>query len=286
MRILLTGASGFVGGHLAPVLVERGHDLTCAVRDPSAYEAPPGATVLRLDLSRPFADGLPESDAVIHLAQANVRFPDSANELFRVNSASTQELLDYARRVGAERFLFASTGSVYGFGERPFLETDPLSFHDYYAVTKSVGEHLVTQYRPFLRTGIVRLVVPYGPGQVSRMIPRLIERVSAGEPVTLSDGGRPRLNPIYIDDVVRVLVGWLEQPDHVLVNVGGDEAVGVRELAELIGEAVERAPVFETSANGPPGDVVVDTTRMKEVFSPGPLVTLGEGLRRTVAVTR
>jgi nucleoside-diphosphate-sugar epimerase len=283
MRVLLTGASGFVGGHLAPALVNAGHEVICVVRDQARYVPPPGATAIQVDLLEPFGGALPPSDAAIHLAQANVRFPDAANELFRVNSLSTQELLDYARREGAERFLFASTGSVYGFADRPFRESDPPSSHDFYAVTKTIGEELVAAYRGFFLTGIVRLVAPYGPGQVARMIPRLLERVRAGEPITLNAGGRPRLNPIYIDDVVRVLVAWLELGDHAVVNVGGDEAVGVRELAELIGGTVGKDPVFETAPNGPAGDIVVDTTRLKELFSPGPLVPLAEGLRRTFA---
>jgi nucleoside-diphosphate-sugar epimerase len=283
MRILVTGASGFVGGHLAPALVGVGHDVFCAVRDPSGYAAPEGATTVTLDLDEPSTSELPETDAVIHLAQANVRFPEAATELFRVNTASTQELLDHARRVGAERFLLASTGSVYGFGGRPFAETDPLSPHDFYATTKIASEHLVRQYEPFFATAVFRLVVPYGPGQQARMIPRLIDRVRSGEALTVNEGGHPRLNPIYIDDVVRLVLEWLELPGNAVVNIGGDEPVGVRELGELIGRAVSKEPVFEDASGGPPGDVVVDTTRMKELFGLGPLVPLEEGLRRTAA---
>jgi UDP-glucose 4-epimerase len=283
MKVLLTGGSGFVGGHLAPALAEAGHEVLCAVRDPDSYDAPAGASAVAVDLSRPLPEDLPPVDAVVHLAQANVRFPDVAPEFFRVNTASTLELLDYARRVGAGRFLFASTASVYGFGDRPFRETDPASAHDFYAATKIAAEQLVAQYEPFFVTGVARLVVPYGPGQTGRMIPRLIERVTTGEPVTLNEGGHPRLNPIYIDDVVRIFLSWLELTDHALVNVAGDEAVGVRELAELIGDAVAQEPRFEDAAGGPGGDVIADTTRLKELLEPGELVELREGLRRTVA---
>jgi nucleoside-diphosphate-sugar epimerase len=282
MKVLVTGASGFVGGHLVPALVTAGHEVVALVREPSSYEVPDGVNASEADLSLPLEE-LPKVDAVVHLAQANVRFPSGARELFRVNAGSTVELLDHARVCAAGSFVLASTASVYGLGDRPFHESDPLAGGDFYALSKIAAEGLVDQYRPFFSTHVLRLVAPYGPGQSGRMIPRLVERVSNGEPVTLSAGGHPRLNPIYVDDVIRVFLNALETPDHTLVNVGGDEPVGVRELAELIGSAVGRKPVFEERADGAAGDVVADTSRLKELFPIDPLVQLADGLKRTVA---
>jgi nucleoside-diphosphate-sugar epimerase len=282
MRILLTGASGFVGGHLAPRLVEAGHDLVCAARGSSSYEPPAGARLIELDLARPLDPGtLPEVDAVVHLAQANARFPDGARELHGVNTASTLDLLDHAREAGAKRFVYASSASVYGFGDRPFKEDDPLAGRDFYAITKINAENLVQAYGDFLTTAVLRLVVPYGPGQEARMIPGLIGRVREGTPVSLNAGGRPRMNPLYIDDVVRALLGVLELDESVVLNVAGDDAVTIRELAELIGEAVGREPVFEEGDGTAPGDIVADTSRLHQLLDLRPLVPLAEGLRQT-----
>jgi nucleoside-diphosphate-sugar epimerase len=282
MRILLTGASGFVGGHLAPRLVEGGHEVLCAVRGSSGYEPPSGARRIEIDLARPLeAATLPEVDAVVHLAQASVRFPDDARELHRVNTASTLELLDHARRTGAQRFVYASSASVYGFGDRPFAEDDPLAGRDFYAATKIGAEALVRGYDDFLTTAVLRLVVPYGPGQQARMIPGLIGRVRAGTPVTLNAGGRPRMNPLYIDDVVRTVVGVLELDDPTVLNIAGDEPVTVKELAEQIGAVVGREPVFEEGEGDVPGDIVADTSRLHELLDLRPLVPLADGLRRT-----
>jgi len=286
MRILLTGASGFVGGHLAPRLVEAGHDLMCAARRSSGYEPPAGARLIELDLARRLdAAALPEVDAILHLAQANARFPEGARELHGVNTASTLDLLDHARETGAKRFLYASSASVYGFGDRPFKEDDPLAGRDFYAVTKINAENLVQAYSDFLTTAVLRLVVPYGPGQEARMIPGLIGRVREGTPVSLNAGGRPRMNPLYIDDVVRALLGVLELDESVALNVAGDEPVTVRELAELIGSVVGREPVFEEGEGKVPGDLVVDTSRLHELLDLRPLVSLEEGLRRTAEET-
>jgi UDP-glucose 4-epimerase len=283
MRVLVTGASGFVGGHLAPALVAAGHEAVCVVRDRSTFTPPAGATVVEADLARPFEADAGAVDAIVHLAQANVRFPDAAPELFRVNAGSTVDLLEYARRNGAGHFLLASTASVYGFGERPFVETDSPEPPDFYATTKLAAEQAVLRYGEFFATGIFRLVAPYGPGQTARLIPRLVDRVRAGEPVTLNSGGRPRLNPVYIADVARIFVAALERSDHVLANLGGDEPAGIGELATLIGESLGREPAFEDGSAQAAGDVVADSAHLKALFAPGPLVGLRDGLARTVA---
>jgi nucleoside-diphosphate-sugar epimerase len=277
MRILVTGAAGFVASHLIPRLAEEGHDVYALDRDKSRIADLP-ATPVEHDLSeRPTS--LPDVDAVIHLAQANVKLPDEAAVLFAVNAGSTVDLLDHARRCGAERFLYASTGTVYGFGEQPFSETDAPAGRDLYAVSKLSGELAVEAYAPHFSTFIARLWAPYGPGQHSRMIPRLIERVRAGEPVQLNDGGRPRMNPMYVDDLCRVFAAALELDGHHVVNVAGDEVVGIDDLARLIGEAVGREPVLEQADGGAPGDVIADTTKLHALIDVRPLTPLSEGLR-------
>jgi nucleoside-diphosphate-sugar epimerase len=277
MRVLVTGSAGFVGSHLVPALAAAGHDVYAVDRDKTRIAGLP-ATPVEHDLSqRPTA--LPDVEAVVHLAQANVKLPDEAALLFAVNASSTVDLLDHARRCGAERFLYASTGTVYGFGDRPFSESDPPASRDLYAVSKLSGELAVEAYRPFFSTFVARLWAPYGPGQHSRMIPRLVERVRAGEPVQLSDGGRPRMNPMYIDDVVRAFTAALELDGHHLVNVAGDEVVGIGDLARLIGEAVGREPVFGEADSGAPGDVIADTTKLQGLLDLRPLTPLREGLR-------
>jgi UDP-glucose 4-epimerase len=277
MKIVVTGAAGFVASHLIPALAEAGHDVYAVDRDASRISALPARPV-EWDLSQPRPD-LPDVDAAIHLAQANVPFPEEARALYAVNVGSVLELLDHCRRCGAERFLYASSGSVYGFGSAPFTETDPPAGSDLYAVSKLSGELVVQAFAPFFSTFIARLFVPYGPGQRARMIPRLVERVQAGEPVTVNNGRHPRMNPLYIEDVVRVFLAALELDGHHLVNVGGDEAAGIDDLARLIGEAVGRKPVFEQADGGAPGDIVGDTTRLHELLDLRPLVPLRDGLR-------
>jgi nucleoside-diphosphate-sugar epimerase len=281
MKVLVTGATGFVAGHLIPRLAADGHHVIGLGHE--ADRIPDEAESLVVDLAQPLVRGsLPAADAIVHLAQANVPFPDGAQELFAVNAVSTLGMLEHARAIGATRFVFTSSASVYGFGDRPFAEDDEPAATDFYSVTKRTAERLVEAYNEHIGTTVLRLVAPYGPGQRARLIPALAQRVREGRPVTLNDGGRPRMNPIFVDDVVELIVRALGSDGHQLVNVAGDELASIRDLATLIGSAVGREPVFE-QGDGAPGDLVVENARMHDVFDLRSLVTLRDGLSRTVA---
>jgi UDP-glucose 4-epimerase len=281
MKVLVTGATGFVASHLLPALA-RTHDVQALGHDASRIPEMDGVTPLVVDLRHVSPADLPPVDAVVHLAQANVPFPDGALDLHAVNTAATVALLDHARRSGASRFVFASSASVYGFGDRPWTEEDDPSATDFYSATKLAAERFVNAYRPFFGTTILRFVAPYGPGQRNRMIPRLIESVREGKPITLNAEDKPRMNPIFVGDVVRLIESALGSEGHQLVNAAGDDAASIRELGETIGRALDAEPKFESGA-GTAGDIVCSNTRMKVEFDLDALTTLDEGLARAAA---
>jgi nucleoside-diphosphate-sugar epimerase len=282
VRVLVTGATGFVAQHLVPALA-REHEVVALGHEGARIAAADGATPLELDLREPgFATRLPEVDAIVQLAQANVPFPEGAADLLAVNALSTAELLDHARRVEAHRFVFASSASVYGLGDRPWSEDDTPAATDFYSATKLAAERFVEAYRGYFGTTVMRLVAPYGPGQRNRMIPRLIASVREGRPIALNAEARPRMNPIYVEDVVRVVEAALDSEGHQLVNVAGDEVATIRELAETIGRALGIEPTFEP-ADSASGDVVADNRRMHDAFGLKELLPLEEGIARAAA---
>jgi nucleoside-diphosphate-sugar epimerase len=283
VRVLVTGATGFVASHLLPALAATGHDVLALGHDAQRIPSHDRVAPVVVDLRDLDASALPEVDAIVHLAQANVPFPQGARDLAAVNAGSTAALLDHARRVGVRRFVLASSASVYG-GGLELEEDDPLRATDFYAATKIAAERFVAAYAGLLEgTTTMRLVTPYGPGQMGRLIPRLAQRIRAGDVVVLNEGGTPRLNPIFVADVVRVVISALEQPGHRRVNVAGDEIVGMRELAQLVGEALGVEPSFEESGVTAL-DVVARNERMKRELGVDGLISLSEGLRRTLAV--
>lgn len=280
MKILVTGATGFVARHLAPALAAR-HEVYALGHDAARIVSGENIEPVVVDLRNARDAELPAVDAVVHLAQANVPFPDGALDLHAVNTAATVALLDHARGCGATHFVYASSASVYGMGDRPWTESDVPAATDFYSATKLAGERFVGAYAGLLSTTCMRLVAPYGPGQTNRMIPRLIDSVREGRPITLNAGGRPRMNPIYVDDVVAVVKGALSSDGNHILNVAGDDAASIRELGEAIGQAVGRPPQFEEGSNPAAGDIVCANERMHELFGLGSLTSLDDGLRRT-----
>lgn len=282
MIVLVTGANGFVGSHLVRRLAAN-HSVVALARDPTRLRAM-RIEALPADLSQPVdSKAWPATvDAIIHLAQANVSFPESAQEMFAVNTASTQRLLDYARRSRAFRFILASSGDVYGDRRGLSKESDAARPAGYYAVTKYASELIAMSYRDYTVPCVLRLFQPFGPGQSGRLIPKLAERVRKGEPVLVNDGDRPLVTPLYIDDAVAAIEKTLTVAYTGVINLAGDEAVSVRRLAEQIGSAVGRTPVFEASGRDC-GDLAGDNAMMKKLLEPGPLTRLAEGLARTFA---
>jgi UDP-glucose 4-epimerase len=282
MKILITGSSGFIGRHLVLHLSE-GNECFAVVRD--ARQAPSSGTanIVVMDLARSLdASALPaEIDVIIHLAQANVPFPEGANELLAVNTSATQQLVDYGRRARARQFILASTGDVYGRKFGWSKETDIIAPASYYAITKYAAELLVLSYSSYLLPCVLRLFQPYGPTQSGRLIPKLAERIRRGEAVQLHKDARPRMTPIYIDDVTCAVKRAIDSSYSGILNIAGDRALSMRELAREIGRAIDSQPVFEDTGEEAP-DRLGDNNLMKEVLGSWNMVSLGRGLSRTL----
>lgn len=286
MRILVTGASGFIGRHLVSRL-SGAHELYAVERDPQRAAQNETASLVMMDLARTLdVSALPaQIDIIIHLAQANVPFPEAANELWAVNSTTTQQLLDYGRGARARQFVLASSGDVYGRRTGLCKETDAAAPASYYGLTKRVAEMLVEAYSDYLRPCIVRLFQPYGPGQSDRLIPKLADRIRRGRVVRLNKDDRPRMTPVYVDDVTRAIESAIDSSHSGTVNIAGDRVVSVRELAEEIGRTLGREPFFEESGQES-ADMMGSGELMKQVLGKWPMVSLADGLSAHLKVRR
>ena len=281
-RILLTGSTGFIGRNLLRVL-QQGHEVYALARSTPAHGAESRVHWIEQDLAeRLDVRRFPERiDAVIHLAQSKHyrEFPERADDIFRVNVQSTAELLEYARRAGAQRFLLASSGGVYGNSAERFLETDPVSPLNFYLSSKYASELLVANYKQFFHTIVFRFFFVYGPGQRDMLIPRLLQRVRQGEAVTIDGNPGLRTNPVYIDDAISVFEPSLRLESSDLFNVAGNDVVSLTDLVQMCGAVVNRPPVIQYRETQQQGDLIASNQRMASVLGVTPQTALVDGMR-------
>ncbi|MGE0022668.1 MAG: NAD-dependent epimerase/dehydratase family protein [Hyphomicrobium sp.] len=289
-RVLVTGAGGLIG-HRVVELLSRSCEPVALVR--SAGAAPHGVEEIATDLADPtFVQRLPSRmDAVIHLAQAAgfANFPDDAPSVFRVNTGAFAELLAWAAKAGVKSFVHASSGGLYGRGPKPFSEEaaprieGPLAF---YLGTKCAAELLAKPYGSVFSVAALRYFFVYGPRQRdSMLIPRLVRSVSNGQAITLAGRDGMRINPIYVDDAAEATIAALRLEGSTVANVAGSEALPLREIAHLIGEAVGVSPQFQTSNEPEGNDLLADISRMQELLHT-PRIGFREGVGRLVDANR
>jgi nucleoside-diphosphate-sugar epimerase len=284
-RILVTGATGLIGNALTDQLVRSGDETTVVVRPGTASAAlPPGCAVHELDLARPFGrDDLPSGpfDAMVHLAQHPnyASFPVDAGVLAELNVAATCRLAESAPGLGASQFVFASSGGIYGSSPNPVTEDAPVSPPTrlgFYLVAKAATEQLLAPFREHLAVTCVRYFFVYGPRQQTRfLLPRLISRVRAGEPITVAGGRGPRINPVHVHDAAAATVACIRPDAPETINVAGPEIATISEIARRIGVLVDREPIL-VDVDDAPDDLVADITRLREHFEP--LIGLDPGL--------
>lgn len=283
-RVLLTGATGFIGGRLLSRLRER-HEVHALRR--AGTQATEGVTWIEHDLAQPLdAAALPKRiDAVVHLAQSRLyrEFPEGAADVFAVNVASTHALLDYAREAEANTFVLASTGGIYDYSYERLVETAPVKPINFYLSSKYAAELLAANYQQFFRTVVMRFFFVYGPEQRGMLIPRLLDQVRHGAPVEIEGERGLRINPIYVDDAVRVFEPALELDRSDVFNIAGDEIVSLDELVQLMATVAGVEPRVVHVASAQAGDLVGDNERMRSVLGVTPETSLRDGLAATVA---
>lgn len=310
-RILLTGAAGFIGSHLAERLLARG-DAVVAVDnfdpfyDPAEKRANvagasrhPRYELLEVDCADPAALraalGERELDAVIHLAaKAGVR-PSIAHPTAyaRANLLGTQAVLDIARERAIGRFVFGSSSSVYGDSDRtPFSEDDPVDRPiSPYAATKRGGELLCRTHQHLHGGSLValRYFTVYGPRQRPDLAIRAFaERILRGEPITLFGDGTSERDYTWVDDIVDGTVAALDLTDpgtgYEVVNLGGSRTTSLNRLVALIAEATGREPVVRR-VDDQPGDVRrthADIAKAERLLGYRPSIGVEQGIPRMI----
>lgn len=268
--VLITGINGLLGRHLTTSLLDRGCVIYGTTR--GSIKAPKSYIhYLNIDLASDWSiENLPKQcDVVIHLAQsASFRdFPNSALDVFKVNIESTARLLDYARQAGVKKFIYASSGGVYGNGAQAFKENAsivPPGKLGFYLGSKACGEILVQSYASVFEIVVVRPFFIYGPGQNrSMLIPRLFDSVATGKPISLQGDNGIRINPIHVDDAASAVAAAIDLNESATFNIGGPEVLSIRDICEGMGRYSGVEPVFKNQP-GEPNDLIADISAMRQ----------------------
>ena len=278
-NILITGITGLIGSQLSEELSNLGHTIYGVTRRPcSKYSYK--AVVIDLSSDWMISELPTNVDVIYHLAQSDKfrDFPAGAPDIFQVNINSTAKLLDFAKKTGVKSFIYASSGGVYGNGNKPFVENEPIvPFGElgYYLGSKTCGEILVQSYASELQVIISRPFFVYGKSQNrSMLIPRLFDNVATGKPVELSSGDGVKINPIHVNDAVKVLMASLYTSESRTYNIGGPKILSIREICNLFGSYLEKTPNYKQS-NDLPKDLVGDISLISEVLHQ-PTIKLSE----------
>src|SRR5881397_1711443 len=307
MRVLVTGGAGFIGSHLAEKLLASGHQVVILddfndFYDPQTKHANVAGlardvTVYHVDLrdseSVRNLFHREKLDAVVHLAaRAGVRPSIQSPRLYyETNVGGTLHLLEAARVTGVQRFIFASSSSVYGASKTiPFSEEEHLTQTlSPYGATKIAGEFVCATYSHLYQMRVValRYFTVYGPRQRPDLaIHQFTRRIYAGQPIDQFGDGSTRRDYTYIDDIIQGTMAALRYEGSLfdVFNLGENQTIQLKDLIVAIENALgKKAKINQLPEQ--PGDMPLtcaDISKARKLLCYKPTTRLSDGLPRFI----
>jgi dTDP-glucose 4,6-dehydratase len=303
LRIVVSGAAGFIGSHFCDRLLAEHHTvvaldnfLTGSVANLDHLMGREGFSFLTKDITQPFSiEGA--VDCVVNMASPASPKDYLAHpiETLDVGSAGTRRMLELALEKGA-RFLLTSTSECYGDPkEHPQVETywgnvNPVGPRSCYDESKRFAEAVTMAYhrKHGLRTNIARIFNTYGPRMKlddGRVVPAFLDQALRGQPMTVFGDGSQTRSFCYVSDLVDGLYRLMQSDERYPVNIGNPSELTILEFAEriraLTGTKSEIA--YEPLPEDDPKQRRPDISKARAVLGWEPRVGLEEGLRETVA---
>jgi len=302
MRVFVTGGAGFLGSHVASVLLRAGHQVTVYDNLSTGHRrlVPAGAAFIKADLKHQarLAQALPGHDAVIHLA-ALVPVPVSIERpvaFAENNVVNTVRLMEEMRAAGVRRIIFSSSATVYGLPRAlPLREEDPLGVQSNpYGATKIAAEAFVAVYNRLygFDATVLRYFNPYGPNELcepeTHAIPNIVRAALEDRPVPIYWKGEQVRDFIYVEDLAEAHTSVLGLPGLNYFNVGTEKGVKVKDVLSVVTDILDR-PVRIDDRGERPGDVpalYASAAKLRKATGWEAKTSLEEGLRRTVEFYR
>jgi dTDP-glucose 4,6-dehydratase len=313
MRILITGAAGFLGSHLCDRFLGLGHEvigmdnfITGSADNLAHLSGNEAFTFIRHDVADYiFVPG--KVDAVLHFASpaspnaaSPFGFPNLPIQTMKAGALGTHNTLGVAR-VHKSRYMLASTSEIYGDPlEHPQKETywghvDPIGLRSVYDEAKRFAEALTMAYHRYhgLNTSIVRIFNTYGPRMRlddGRVIPNFLQQAINKEPLTVYGNGMQTRSFCYVDDLVNGIVELLLSDEHEPINLGNPEEITMKDLANLINRLLNNPKKIILLENKTTGDDPArrqpDISKAKKLLNWMPKINLEEGVILTLPYFR
>jgi dTDP-glucose 4,6-dehydratase len=309
MRILITGAAGFLGSHLCDLLLNEGHYVigmdnfvTGNIANLAHLSGNPRFEFIRHDVANfIFVPG--KIDAVMHFASpaspnpaSPFGYPNLPIQTMKAGALGTHNTLGVAR-VHKARYLLASTSEIYGDPqEHPQKESywghvDPIGLRSVYDEAKRFAEALTMAYHRYhdINTRIVRIFNTYGPRMRlddGRVVPNFMQQALRHDPLTIYGDGSQTRSFCFVDDLVDGIYRLLLSEEHMPVNIGNPSEITILDFAHTINRLVGNPSGIELNLEMNLGDDPKkrqpDITRAKAILGWQPKFSLEEGINRTV----
>jgi dTDP-glucose 4,6-dehydratase len=309
MRILITGAAGFLGSHLCDHLINEAHEIigldNFITGNPGNIAHLMGNenfSFQKHDVSNYiFVKG--RVDAVLHFASPASPNPQSPSGYFnlpiqtmKAGALGTHNCLGVSREHKA-KFLLASTSEIYG---DPLVHpqredysgnVDPAGARAVYDEAKRFAESLTMAYHRYhgVDTRIIRIFNTYGPRmdlEDGRALPNLLKQALLGQPLTVYGDGSQTRSFCYVDDLVDGIVKLLHSDEHLPVNIGNPNELSILQFAETINRIVGNQAgisfVKDARSVRDPQQRQPDITRARSILNWEPKVGLEEGIQKTI----
>ena len=306
MRIVVSGAAGFIGSHFCDRLLAEGHTvvaldnfLTGSRDNLKHLSSEARFRFVEQDITRPFSLEGP-IDAVVNMASpASPRdYLEHPIETLLVGSIGTQHMLELAQHNSAT-FLLTSTSECYGDPlVHPQVETywgnvNPVGPRSCYDESKRFAEALTMAYhrKHGVRTNIARIFNTYGPRMKlndGRVVPAFLDQALRGQPMTIFGDGSQTRSFCYVSDMVDGLYRLMQSEERYPVNLGNPREMTIREFAEHIGRVSHTKSDlnFEPLPEDDPKQRKPDIAKARRILGWEPRVTLEQGLTPTVEYFR
>lgn len=310
MKILVTGAAGFIGSHLCDQLLKDQRNEIIGIDtfigptpenlkqvNLTALQNNSRFHFIQLDLLKADLDSLlNDVDAVYHLAgMPGVRssWGKDFGPYVSNNVSATQRLLEAAQNKNLTKFIYASTSSVYGEKSGKVSEDSCPTPLSPYGITKLTGEHLCHVYQKSFNIPIVvvRFFTVYGPRQRPDMaFHRFILQILKGKPITVYGDGTQSRDFTFISDCIEGTASVLYK-DHLIgrtINIGGKERASINEIISMLEQLTGKQAkiIYTQKVSGEPKHTWADISLAKTLLDYEPQVTLKEGLLKEIQYIR